>query len=63
MVLNDYDSNAILARPFKTRQAKDLVDTWKKLFDDLTTNGHTTKCFIMDNECSTEMKTALRNII
>ena len=60
MVLYDYDANAILARPFKTRQAKELVETWTKLFNDLTKNGHTTKSFIMDNECSTEMKTALK---
>ena len=59
MVMYDYDANAILARPFKTRQAKELVETWTKLYKDLTNNGHTTKCFIMDNECSTEMKTAL----
>ena len=61
MVLYDFDSNAILARPFKNRQAKELVDTWKKLYDDLTKNGHTTNCFIMDNECSSEMKSALKN--
>ena len=59
MVIYDYDSNAILARPFKNRQAKELVNTWTKLFNDLTRNGHTTENFIMDNECSKEMKTAL----
>ena len=60
MILYEYDSNAILARPFKTRQAKELVETWTKLFKDLTNNGHISKNFIMDNECSTEMKTALK---
>ena len=60
MILYDYDSNAILARPFKNRQAKELVDTWEELYGQLTKNGHKPKCFILDNECSAEMKTALR---
>ena len=60
MIIYDHDSNAILARPFKTRQAKELVDTWKLLYNDLTKNGHKTKAFIMDNECSSEMKNALK---
>ena len=60
MVLYYVDSNAILAKPFKTRQAKDLVDTWKLLYNDLTKNGHNTKSFIMDNECSSEIKNTLK---
>ena len=60
MILYDYDSNAILAKAVKTRQAKDLSDTWKQLYNDLTRNGHTTKTFIMDNECSSDMKNALK---
>ena len=60
MILYDYDSNAILARPFKTRQAKEVVETWEKLYKDLTKNGHNTKCFFLDNECSAEMKAALQ---
>ena len=60
MILYDYDSNAILAKAFKNRQAKELVDTWESLYKQLTKNGHNSKCFILDNECSNEMKAALR---
>ena len=35
------------------------MNTWKKLFADLTHNGRITKNSVVDNECSTEMKTAL----
>ena len=59
MVMYDYDSNAVLARLFKTRKAKELVETWTKLYNDLTRSGYITKCFILDNECSNEMKTVL----
>ena len=50
MIIYDHDANAILAKAFKTRQAKTLADTWESLYQELTRNGHTTNKFILDNE-------------
>ena len=60
MIMYDHDANAILAKPFKTRQAKELADTWENLYIDLTKNGHETKKYILDNECSNELKAGLK---
>ena len=60
MIMYDHDSNAILVEALKNRQAKTLADAWKKLNDRLTQHGHVTKNFVLDNECSAELKTALR---
>ena len=59
MVMYDYDSNAILTTPLKNRQAKTLTDAWELFHQQLTQHGHPTKNFILDNECSTELKQAL----
>ena len=59
MVMYDYNSNAILTTPLRNRQAKTLTDAWELLHQRLTQHGHPTKNFILDNECSTELKQAL----
>ena len=59
-VLYDYDSNAIIAQPVKNRQAKTLTTAWENLHTKLTTHGHQTKHYIMDNEVSRELKLALK---
>ena len=59
MVMYDYDSNAILATPLKNRQAKTIADAWELLHNRLTSHGHPTKNFLLDNECSLDLKQAL----
>ena len=62
MVMYDHDANAILVEALKNRQAKTLADKWKKLHDRLTKHGHVTTNFVLDNECSAELKAALKII-
>ena len=56
----DYDAYAILVTTLKKRKAKTLVDAWESLHKRLTTHGHTTKYFVLDNECSSDLKMALK---
>ena len=56
MVMYDYDSNAILVTALKNRQAKTIADAWESLHQRLTQSGHVTKNFVLDNECSNELK-------
>ena len=60
MIMYDYDSNAILCAPLKNRQAKTITEAWTYLHDKLTKHGHETKNFILDNECSNDLKMALK---
>ena len=60
MVMYDYDSNAILVTALKNRKAKTLVEAWERLHIRLTMHGHTTKNFVLDNECSGDLKMALQ---
>ena len=60
VIMYDYDSNAILCEPIKNRQARTITDAWERLHNRLTKHGHQTKNFILDNECSTDMKLALK---
>ena len=60
MILYDYDSNSILSRPTKTKQAREMTDTWTKLFEHLQMNGYAPELHILDNECSYEIKQAFQ---
>ena len=55
-ILYDYDSNAILVEPMKTRQAQEIASTWSKLYERLTRHGHKTSHFILNNEYSANLK-------
>ena len=59
-VMYDYDSNAILAAPIKNRQSLTIVNAWNTLHTTLTKFGHETKHFVLDNECSKDLKEALK---
>ena len=59
-LLYDYDSNAIFVEPMKTRQAQEITTTWKKLYERLSHHGHTCKHFILDNECSEDLKRSFK---
>lgn len=60
MVVYDYDSNAILSTPLKTRQAGELTSAWTKLHSRLQLNGYAPTLHILDNECSDELKQAFK---
>jgi hypothetical protein len=58
-VLFDYDSNAIIAEPIKSRQQDELLRAYKKLTQHLRKRGLTPKLQRLDNECSAAMKTEM----
>ena len=58
MFLHEYDSNAILSKPLKTRQAMDITTAWTALHHKLRSNGFSPTLHILDNECSHVMKQA-----
>jgi hypothetical protein len=60
MILYDFDSNAILSKPIKTRQASELTTAWTALHTRLQSNGYAPSLHILDNECSDELKKAFR---
>ena len=60
MVMYDYNANAILATPLKNCQAKPLADAWESLYLRLSEHGHPTKKIILDTECSSDFKMALK---
>jgi hypothetical protein len=60
MILYDYDSNIILSKPLKTRQASELTTAWTSLHDQLQSNGYAPELHILDNECSDELKKAFK---
>ena len=56
IILYDYDSNAILMEPLKSRQAGEITTAFNKIYARLTKNIIEQKLFIMDNECSNDLK-------
>ena len=61
LLLYDYDSNAILVETLKNRKAETIVVAWKKLTNILERQGVQPKYFLMDNEVSTDLKSALHD--
>ena len=59
-IIYDYDSNYILAEPIKTRQAREIALTWEKMYVRLSKNGHQVSHFILDNECSDDLKRSFK---
>jgi hypothetical protein len=55
-VLYDYDSNAILAEPIKSRKQNELLRAYQTLTRHLRKQGLTPKLQRLDNECSEAMK-------
>jgi hypothetical protein len=60
MILYHYDSNAILSKPLKTRQAAELTKAWTALHTRLQLNGYAPNLHILDNECSEDLKNAFQ---
>ena len=56
-IVYEYDSNAILFIPLRTRQAHEMTDAWTETHKKLRKNGFTPTLHILNNECSLDMKT------
>jgi formyltetrahydrofolate synthetase len=61
MVLTEVDSNAILGEPMKNRTTGEMIIAYQVLIDRLNSAGIFPKLHILDNECSTELKAAIKN--
>ena len=59
-IMYDYDSNAILVHPLKSRQAAEITNAWTILHNRLTQHGHSVTTFILDNEFSHDLRQALK---
>ena len=59
IVFYDYDSNAILFEPLKTRQAQEIMQAFYKIVNKLTKYSKEPKLFILDNECSNDLKISI----
>ena len=59
MIAYHPDANGILVEAIKNRQAKTLVDAWTVLNNRFSTAGLKPSTWIMDNECSSDLKAAL----
>ena len=53
-----YNSNAILITPLKDRQANTIAQAWTTTIERLKTAGEKPNLWILDNEFSSDMKTA-----
>ena len=51
MIIYDHDSNAILARPLKTKSAQEQLKTIQEIIKFLNDRGIHPKIHVMDNEC------------
>jgi hypothetical protein len=59
LLIYDYDSNAILVDILRTRQASEIKSSWIKLHTQLQNGGTAPKIYILDNECSTDLKSTM----
>lgn len=60
LTVYDYDSNAILVKAIKNRQAETITTAWKFIVTKLEKQGIQPTIFIMDNEASEDLKCAMR---
>ena len=60
MVMYDYDSNAILAKPIKNKQASTISDAFLKMHNILKSIGSNQNIYIMYNKCSSDLKEAMK---
>ena len=60
MVMYDYDSNTILDEPIKHSQAETIRDEFLKVHKVLKEICNDPKCYIMDNDCSSDLKTGMK---
>ena len=58
VVVYDYDSNAILCEPIKSRQAKDIFTAFKKCEEKIP-KAVKPALYILDNECAADLKKSI----
>ena len=61
LVMYDYDSNAIVFEPLKTRQSKAMVQAFDKCCQKLKVHSTTSNMFVLDNECSNDIKSLIKS--
>ena len=61
-VLYDYNSNTILDKPMKTRQGKEIAKSFTSCYKCLTKHGHEVKVFVLNNNCSNNLKLVIIKI-
>ena len=62
MIFYDYDTNAIIVRPMKPNISSELNINIIKIVNKLTSRGFKPEYWILDNQCSQEMKTTFRDL-
>jgi len=60
LIMYDFDSNGISVEPLTSRHSHTIIAAWKKLIQPLIQTNNKPKIFILDNEISTDMKSALK---
>lgn len=61
LVAYDYDSNAILVEALQNRQKATITKAWNKINEILAKSGAQPNIYVMDNEASTDLKTAMKS--
>ena len=61
LVMYDYDSNAIVFEALKTRQGAELAKAFQRCCLKLKVQPTERNLFILDNECSTDIKNTIRS--
>ena len=59
LIIYDYDNNAILAEALKSRKGAEIKRGWKVLHEQLKTRGNDPNIYVLDNECSSHLKSAM----
>ena len=62
MIFYDYDTNAIFVRPLKTKTSVELNSNIVDIIKHLTKRGFAPKYWILDNECSKDMKNSFTTL-
>ena len=62
MLQYNYDANSFLVQAIADKQADTLVKAWENLHNRLMANGHTAKLYILNNECSADVKFAMNKV-
>ena len=59
LIVYDYDSNAILAEALSSRRGAEIKRGWKVIHEKLKYGGNCPNIYVLDNECSHHLKTAI----
>ena len=62
MVMYDNGRNAILSEPINNRQTATICDAFFKIHKVLKARGSKPKVYMMENECSSDLKEAMEKV-